>query len=69
MTTNPWTGGNRIFEPVKEIACFAWGKFTYSENLAFRILAVLYDFSLMVTYACLAGRHTACTTTVRKVYE
>ena len=61
------------FEPVKELVCFAWGKFTYSENLAFRILAVLYDFAMMLTYAIYAdysysSYRRKCTITMRKVY-
>ena len=60
------------FETVKELVCFAWGKFTYSENLAFRILAVLYDFAMMLTYAIYAdysSRYRPCTITMRKVYQ
>ena len=61
------------FEPVKELVCFAWGKFTYSENLAFRILAVLYDFAMMLAYAIFADHSSSyerpCTVTMRKVYK
>ena len=61
------------FEPVKELVCFAWGKFTYSENLAFRIIAVLYDFAMMLTYAIYADYYSyyykPCTITVRKVHQ
>ena len=61
------------FEPVKELVCFAWGKFTNSANLAFRVLAVLYDFAMMLAYAIFAEHSSyysrPCTITMRKVYQ
>jgi len=56
-----------------ELACFACGKFCYSENLFFRILAVSYDFAMMVTYAVFAvwshySSERACTITMSVFY-
>jgi len=52
-----------------ELTCFAWGKFTYSENLAFRILAVLYDFAMMLTYSIKShNNYKSCTITVSVFY-
>ena len=47
------------------------GKFTFSENLAFRIIAILYDCAMMITYAIFTVRRytygrDSCTTTVRE---
>lgn len=52
---------------MKELGCFATGKFTYSENLGFRVIAVLYDFALMVTFAVRA-RYRACSITISVFY-
>jgi len=62
-----------IFYNLIELVCFAWGKFTYSENLAFRILAVLYDFAMMLTYAIYvdysySSKRRACTITMSVFY-
>ena len=53
---------------MKELACFASGIFNYSANLAFRILAILFDFALMVTFACIADpQWSVCSIVQRKV--
>ena len=55
---------------MKELACFASGIFTYSTNLAFRILAILFDFALMVTFACILDpRWPTCSIVQRKVLD
>ena len=46
-------------------------KFSYSTNFGFRVLAVLYDFAMMVTYAVdVYGimYYSVCTITVRKEF-
>ena len=56
--------------PLKELACFASGIFTYSANLAFRIFAILFDFALMVTFACIADpQWSVCSIVQRKVLD
>ena len=55
---------------MKELACFASGIFTYSANLAFRIFAILFDFALMVTFACIADpQWSVCSIVQRKVLD
>ena len=62
MTSRP----GRI-QPQKELVCFTIGKFTFAQNLAFRIIAVSYDFAMMIIYATMARDfYDPCSKSVRQ---
>ena len=59
----------RLLKLLKELACFACGKFNFSQNLAFRVIAVLYDSVMFALAYTVFIINDPCHIAVRKVYN